>query len=197
MSTLRVGNITATGGTGTITVPTGNQISQVDQPSGLQLLFSNTYSNTQTINVNNVFSSTYENYRVVIGLCTTSTTVNNWLRLRSNGADNSTTNYRWGAYFVSTAGGLSGLGNGGDSVFVWSVGTTSDDNGGVIEFYRPAVSTSKTSFSSGPFFQNSATGYAGSSSGVFNSTGAFDGFTLSRDSGQYTSLTLRVYGYRN
>lgn len=49
MSTLRVGNITATGGTGTITVPTGNQIVQTGAVlQVVQTVKSDTFSTTST-----------------------------------------------------------------------------------------------------------------------------------------------------
>jgi hypothetical protein len=72
-----------------------------------------TFSGVSSISLNNVFSSTYENYRIV-GLITGMSTNAMLARMRASGSDNTTSNHFYGAFYV-TASGSSGVDYSGNS----------------------------------------------------------------------------------
>jgi hypothetical protein len=173
----------------------GSAFATLAPAPGLELITSEVFSAVSSVSVNGCFTSAFVNYRIVLGLFAATTGINNWIRFRSSGADQTATNYRWSRLAVPTTGSLTNEGSGSDSVIVYS--RTSDANDtAVLEVYSPAVAGAKTGLASGPFAENSATFHSGFTAGIYNATGAFDGFTLSRDSGTMTG-TLRVYGYED
>jgi hypothetical protein len=85
--------------------PTGALGGTVSQPQGLVHINTTSFSAVSSFSLpDNTFSSTYDNYRLIIDLsASTSTTLR--LRYRASGVDNSSSIYTFGGYFggVSTA----------------------------------------------------------------------------------------------
>jgi hypothetical protein len=144
-----------------------------------------------TTNVNNVFTSDYKNYRLVIAT-TTCTSADITMRLRVGGADNTTSNYnnaRNQSLYNTTA--PTSVGAAGVNAF--SIGRTDsgDPGGGIsIDVYNPQTAL-RTWFTGqsvdAQIFMNVG--------GYFDLTTQFDGFTLF-GSATWTG-TVSVYGYRD
>lgn len=83
---------TAAAGTNTTQLATTAFVTAADAlAGGLVLVASATFTTASTCSINNCFTSTYENYRVVIsGFSTTSTSANILMRFRNAGTDRAT-----------------------------------------------------------------------------------------------------------
>lgn len=162
--------------------------------SGLVYITQASWASGGTVSVNNCFTSTYSAYRLVLRNMKHATTdVNVLLRFRANGSDTQT-GYYWGLNAVTWAGAAnsSALAN-TDSI---RTGVASSTNAGaaVIDVIDPQK-TNVTSVS----FQGSYSATGGETrngSGVLNNTTVYDGFSLIANSGNFTALTVYVYGYR-
>jgi hypothetical protein len=144
-----------------------------------------------TTNVNNVFTSDYKSYRLVIAT-TTCTSADITMRLRVGGADNSTSNYNY-ARLQSLYNATAPTSVGAASQAAFNVGRTdSGDPGGGISFdiYNPQTAL-RTWFTGqsidAQIFMNVG--------GYLDLTTQFDGFTLF-GSATWTG-TVSVYGYRD
>lgn len=163
----------------------------VSTPTALVLISSTTIgSAVSSVTVNNAFSSTYDNYKILISGGVASTAQNMTLQLGSTA-----TGYYW-SYAGITFGNVGANGNGSNSTsFIGvGVGTTtatsanfdlespflSDET--VVRFTRVDVQTGGSSATGG---------------GFLNNTTSYTGFTIAPVSGTYTGGTIRVYGYKN
>lgn len=161
---------------------------------GLVKITNQSFSASTAVNVNNVFSSTYTNYRIVMDW-TASVNQILYMRLRNAGTDYSTGN----KYFTYAWNGVWGNVDAPDAN-QWTVGynNSSPTQGGlIIDIFRPAVS-GETSLTfqqvggkSGSYLYAAVQGAAG----VWN-TRTDDGFTLYPSAGNMTG-NVRVYGWRN
>jgi hypothetical protein len=142
------------------------------------------------VNVNNCFSSTYENYRVVVNLTGATAGALN-MRLRNAGADLTTSTYsRFGVDAGATAPAASNLA--AQSAFLLAGSLGSNRWSGHIEFFKSQESAVKSFVATAVIESGYGVLYGG-----FNSTAtAHDGFSIYPASGTITGL-IRVYGYRN
>ena len=162
----------------------------------LTLISSTTFSGSSAHNINDVFSTTYQNYLVQLNMDAPSATGYQQLRLRVSGADNTTSNYFWsGIYNVSSAPTPAGEGAGSQTSFTYG--------------YIESAGTASMTFNIANPFETKATTYSNimarttgsasliySNAGAFNTTTSFTGFTLYPASGTITGK-VRVYGYNN
>jgi hypothetical protein len=161
--------------------------------SGLTLITRQAYTSALTINVDNVFSSTYDNYRIIVrnsagnipGIS---------MRLRVSSADNTTSNYTttvieaisgttyaFGRYDVSQSSFYNGsIAFTGTSM--WSFDVASPNL------------TQETQFI-GNNAQIDGGFRSGTIAGIFNATTSFTGFSLYGASGTATGV-VTVYGYQ-
>ncbi len=70
----------------------------------LVLVNTTSFTSQSSININNCFSSSYENYKIMI-LATSSTTSQFTMRLRASGTDSSGSNYNLKGYYSGTGAG--------------------------------------------------------------------------------------------
>jgi hypothetical protein len=157
----------------------------------LTLITSESFSAVSSVSVNGCFTSTYQNYRILIS-ATSSADNQNAFRLRASGSDNSTANSYTFQDFVADGNFVGGGRTTGTSANFARFG--GDINYAVLEFTQVAeakatgfISLSQAGVSGGLIYQ-----YVGR----HNQTVAYDGFTIFPPSGTITG-TLRVYGYRN
>jgi hypothetical protein len=162
---------------------------------GLSLITSGTMTAAASISFNNCFTSTYDQYQIVIAGMVGSTAIDLGMRLRAAAVDASGANY----------------------AYAWSGGGPAPaDSARAVSQTRmiigPNVGTGRTDMSFtvyGPALA-SATGWTGfmnrdggntaySVVGGHTVTTAYDGFTLLTSSGTVTTPTngIRVYGYKN
>jgi hypothetical protein len=167
-------------------------IADTDQPPGLQLIKTQTVGTTvSTVDVTSVFSSDYENYRVVIRNVDASTAGGNFLQIRFNTTGN---NHFGSCYYDAYAGNNTGTSrsNGVNGIPI-CVQTTDDDMFVSIDILGPNISSRRTAFSGG---YSSGT-FAGWCSGIFTATTQLTDFTIFPASGTLTGGTVKVYGYRD
>lgn len=164
----------------------------ISNASSLVLLNTTTVSAVSSISLNNVFTSSYNNYLVTFnGLGSAAEYLR--FRFRANGTDYTATGYnvtkieRAGSGFFTDAGvaNLAGIG---------FIRLTKSDI--VMNIFSPYVANTNSSFvSNGIFLQQGSQhgNYQGSSS--IDSTSQYDGFTIFPDLGTITG-TIKVYGYK-
>ena len=156
-----------------------------------------TYGTTTALNFDNVFTSSYENYRVVVGNMRLSAITGPVIRMRVGGVNNSAASYFYaqvGLYYNGTAAN-----NNGASVTEWNTGAYCDASGLgfstlAFDIFGPAI-TQRT------IIHTTATGLAGSAymrlgGGLHDNTSAFDGFTIYPFAGGTMGTRVSVYGYR-
>jgi hypothetical protein len=163
--------------------------------SGLTLVSSDSLS-ASTININSVFSATYENYVLILNVTNMSLGANIRFRLRASSTD-TTTNY--GMQLVQTY--TSNL-NYQESVITdyWQFGNADPDQCWmVVELARPNVAANTFAIS------HSITGFSGTFNDLLSewygavqkSSTQFDGITIYSHNGATITGTMRIYGRAN
>jgi hypothetical protein len=151
------------------------------------------FTTSSAVNVNDVFSTTYKNYKVMLNITSSSATaVNCTYRFRVSGADNSTSNYAMqvlSANDTTVSGGRVTAQNVGYFTDMLNVNSNQE-----ITFFNPFATelsyTTAVGMSSAPtpILQQRFCG--------FNATTSFTGFSIIPSSGTVTG-SLTVYGLVN
>lgn len=162
---------------------------------GLQFITSSTFSAVASVSVNDCFSSTYNNYRVIVSAGSASITGGQTLemRLRVSGADNTSSNYNW-ARFVYFNGGSSVVGA-TDTAFELNGATAYTNFSLAVDVIDPQTTNATQILSQSLLNQNGNLALVGSSGGVMTVTTSYTGFTLFPSSGTFSG-TIAVYGYQ-
>lgn len=150
-----------------------------------------TFTTVNSISLNGVFTSAFDNYRMVWRI-DPSANVNTSLRLRASGSDITSADYDW-ARVSSTYGGVANQ-TGADnatSFGITSTGASTLVSLGSSDFIGPNLAE-PTGFSSTTSFEGSAGLYVG----TFFANTVADGFTITPGSGNISG-SIRVYGYQN
>jgi len=165
---------------------------------GLTLINTTSFSAVASQSVNDVFSATYTNYKILVkASCSSATQLS--LRMRVGGSDLTTSSYMFGGAYVQFTGSSTVAGE--------NVGTTTtagfnildvDGNPGYarIEMFDP-FATEQTGLIYDQVFNSGGsrnTGYWEAFSGLTTVTTSYTGFTLLPAAGNITG-TVRVYGY--
>lgn len=156
--------------------------------SGLTLIDVQNFSGSSGIEVNNVFTSTYTNYKLVFSNITTSTSAYVSYRERVSTTNNAT-NYKKGQYYRQfTSAGTNSGGTEGN-LFDWDTDST-NTMGGTLELQCPAT-TAYTGYqwSASESYQYHVGG------GFHANATAYDGYYFWPYSGTMTG-TVSVYGYQ-
>ena len=158
--------------------------------SGLTLINVQTFSASSGINVDNVFTSTYTNYRLVFSNITTSTSIYVSYRERASSTNNAT-NYKKGQYYRSYTSGTAGTNSGGTEGNLFDLNTDATNTmGATLELQCPAT-TAYTGFQ----WSASSSDQTHIGNGIHANAVAYDGFTLFPYSGTMSG-TVSVYGYQ-
>jgi hypothetical protein len=166
-------------GSGTATVSANGQIS---------------ISGASNIVINGVFSSQFENYKLImsqVGLATGVQAI--YLRLTKSGISSDTLYYAHTVYGLYS--GTTLYGNNRNNNADWmlmTTSTTSDTSGGFVDFQSPFVASSRTSI------QHVGSNYDASwgATGLHNVKDSYDGIRLI-PGGSTLSGLFRIYGYNN
>lgn len=162
---------------------------------GLYFIASGTFSAVTSVSVNNCFSSTYRNYRIVIGELSHSTTSVNRIRMRVGGVDNSATAWDYAYRGIYATGAATDNTNTTQTGLY--VGDTNSTVTGVSSFsfdvYSPYMAQ-RTIFM-GQILNLYTAFFSENGGGVHNVTSSFDGFTLYTSAGTISG-NYQVYGYR-
>jgi len=144
-----------------------------------------------TVEVTGAFSSTYDNYKILIngGVCSADTFLTMIL-------GSTTTGYYWAAATTFySSGAFVGTSTPNDVSFSrLAVGTTASFN---VEMTVMSPNLAKATAVNNAFTSLMTTGYAGFGSGFLNNTTQYTAFTLGLSSGTITGGTIKVYGYAN
>ena len=180
----------ANGGFGLVLIKPSSVVNGTDNGKGTV-----SFSGASTVSLNDVFSATYDTYKVIINW-TSATAQNLGMRLRVSGADNSTAgNYMWGENGLTFSGGSSLNNNSSDTS--WNMEYT-DTNGAVMamDIYDPFSSTKITRFNglSTTRLSTAAASFYRGHGGNMTVTTSYTGFTIFVSSGTITG-SVSVYGY--
>lgn len=179
-------------------VPSGYTSAQVVQavPTGINsalVLISSTTigSAVSSVTVSSAFSSTYDNYRIMLSGGVASGTITLSLKLGST----ATGYYSFGSYGFATGASLTGLNANNSTSWnaCWAGETT--NLSGFCELYNPNLAKSTGIQSWRPAMAASTAQYV--FVGFESSTTQHTAFTVTADSGTITGGTIRVYGYTN
>lgn len=157
--------------------------------AGLTLIASSSFAAVSSVSINNCFSSTYQNYRI---LFTSTGSVSNRpvMRLRVGGVD-STTNYAGylldGASNAATAAALSA------QFWPFVAGSSASSAFACVDLFSPAEAVPTGALSLGVSAVTDVRFFGGR----HTASTAYDGFTLYGDSSGNITGNVRVYGYRN
>jgi hypothetical protein len=161
---------------------------------GLVHIETQSFSAVASQSFNDVFSATYDNYKVIIYSGNNSNTANVTFRFRALNADNSTSNYFLQRSIVNQTGTASAGADNGTTSFQLN----SNISGAAlfrhtIDILDPKSNSNASIYGSG---FSDVSGYGTRFyGGVFNANTSFDGFSLINSSGNF-SATVSIYGYR-
>lgn len=150
-----------------------------------------TFSGSNPVNINGVFSSTYRNYKVLINISTSSQVLLNY-RLRVSGADNNTGNYSQ-QRMVADNTTIAGARTTGQTTGIIGQLVLSDFSFFECNFFQPFETTKTGLVVTGT--SNVGGSYITNVGAQFGAATSFDGFSIFPVSGTITG-TLSVYGFR-
>jgi hypothetical protein len=161
-----------------------------------------TFSGCSSVSLNDIFSTTYDNYRIIINSNNSTVSAqSNFLRMRVGGADNSSANYRWcGLYIFDNAVNPTVTGQASNGLGTSFYSGASSSTAGftpvtVLDLSNP-FATKHTSYVSSDYSydQFGTRGGVDTQGGVMSVTTSYTGFTIFSGSGNITG-TVTVYGY--
>jgi len=165
--------------------------------AGMVLLNTTSFSAVASQSVNSVFNATYNNYRILVALTSSSASDTVYLRLRASGTDDTSGNYNR-TLVESNSGGVTNRYDSGATSLDATVTHSPSANGGgfSLDLERPFL----TQWSAGLLNstgRGSTGGWVGRAGGFTHSVAtSYDGLTIFTGSGTITG-TVRVYGYKN
>jgi hypothetical protein len=161
----------------------------------LTLIYSMPFTSSSAHNVNDVFSSTYDNYLVAISVDNGAADFCN-LRFRVSGSDNTSSNYYWSDIFnqSSTQAPAGNYSNG--LTTSWRLGFFEANSYGysLVNIFNPNRTANTSANWEHNRFASNSTNQRGS--GTLSVTTAYTGFTIFPPTGNMTGK-VRVYGYQN
>jgi hypothetical protein len=158
---------------------------------GLVLVKSQTIGTTvASVTVSDAFSSTYDNYKIVIsgGSGSTAARLNISLGATATGYYNGVVGYAF-------SNSLVGIGLASTSNFDYAGYFNTDGLSFNAELINPNLA--KNTFINGQYNENKTNGSGFNFSGYLANTTAYTAFTIGASSGTLTGGTIRVYGYAN
>ena len=182
---------------GVLSLPSGTGTIAKTTDQGLVHINTTTFSAVSSVSIDDVFTSDYDNYRIIINSLSTNGAQALLMRLRLAGTDNTTANH----YYMSAGhdSGNSGSSFGAGNQTRWQL-TFMDTNVAsitAIDFPKPWVSERKFVVCTSTGMNSNNTQYATRVTGLAqNGASSGDGFTTFVSSGTITG-TIRVYGYKN
>jgi hypothetical protein len=158
---------------------------------GLTLVTSQAFTTSSAVNVNNCFTSTYENYKLLL-TNTGSTTLNIRMRMRASATDDTSANY----YNQSVNGNVASV-TGAQETTQTSMRVATgrtEPAAHTIDVFQPQLAAATAAVSLGGTGSTNPSVYMWLA--YHNVATAYDGFSLITSTGTITG-TLRVYGYSN
>ena len=162
--------------------------------AGFDLISTTAFSAVSSQSINDVFSSTYNNYKIVIHYDGSADAALR-MRLRVSGSDNSSSNYGLATWNVRSGAQAAGGGFTETSWALTDAGGSVRRSGVSIDVYDPfnTANTSMTGLSAQP--NGFSSQFVFMTGGSLSVTTSYTGFTIYPASGTITG-TVSVYGYR-
>ena len=183
-------------------VYTGSSFQDVYPPAatsqGMTLINTTSFSGVASQSVNNVFSSTYDAYRIQVLFTSTAFTDGNLrLRMRVSGADDTTSNYYTQVTGFTDFNNTDNFRESNQTSFF--VGATDAGNTGgqyhfKLDLFNPFVSSQTTNTGQSDTINGSAAVVLYNFGHLFNATTSFTGFTFFPSGGTMTG-SVSTYGY--
>ena len=167
----------------------------VGASSGLTFIGRTTVAGSSTVNINNVFSSTYTNYQIVTNL-TTSAITTIQMRLRVSGADNTTSNYNIAYAYqqIVTAQSTGFVVSQGQSLFNLQGINGLAANINMTIFNPQATASTTMAFNSNHADSTAQGWYVFNGGAAFTASTSFDGFSLLTGGAPTFTGTIDIYG---
>lgn len=176
-------------------------------PFGLTRLVNQNVTASSGYAVDNVFTSQFPNYKVVIKVDAMSAgnIVAMNMQYRRAGVTQTATNYYAGTFYMSIDGGATGVftrSNGAGNIYLGACGVPSTPSLFNLDIFSPNVSTTFTQHTLQAMTHYNGTSVANSSNvplwggGTHNVNTDLDGIILTPGSGTWTG-NVKIYGYRN
>ena len=165
---------------------------------GLVHLHTETFSAVSSVSVDDVFTSDYQNYRVVVFLASMSASTVVLMKFRNAGSDLSASGYLSNNRGLSDGGTLASHNFAGATTGM-SLGFTSSAHNfaSFIDVFDPAGTQRPVIIGETQGQLSGASGFASwRIGGKYNAAATADGMSLIISSGNMTG-SLRIYGYRN
>jgi len=166
--------------------------------SGLTFITGGSLSGTAT-SIDNCFSATYLNYKIVLNDLIVSVGSRVAFRMRVSGSDNTTSNYTFGVFGIDTAGStvVAILAAANGTSFRLTTGTDIGSGMSTSFDLQNPFASKPTSFGVANLMQGE-TATACVANGVFKATTSFDGITFFPFTSPETLTgTYKIYGYAN
>jgi hypothetical protein len=166
--------------------------------SGLVYVTQTTFTNSTSVNIDNVFTATFQHYRVLFRITNASANGTVTMRMRGSGSTNALSNYAFGGFISYSGSAIISSANSGGTTTGFPV-TESDTTyypnlPCVVEVMNPAETYRTTIFSNG-FTPVNPQFYYRQMGGAMSVTTAYDGMALVPSSGNISG-TITIYGYR-
>ena len=175
-----------------VKIGTNAWMAQGQGSPGLVHIASSTFSAVSSFSINNCFTSTYDNYRIV-GEFTGNTALGLNGRLRLAGSDASGSNYDVNDLTMGASTVVDTQTNNTTSVNV-GAGNTGRRSGFVLDVFSPAIAQETTFIGLRSYPLDDIRGNVQFAN--HNLATAYDGITVFPNTGN-VSGTIRIYGYRN
>lgn len=162
---------------------------------GSHLINTTTFTTSSAVTLDGIFTSTYDNYALVLNYTATNNGVL-YARFRNGSGDVTGSNYYWGGFYIPQTSTASVNGENGGTVLDYcriALTATSGQVSGTVSIYQPNVSAAPTQFIS---HHQGIEPYSRYLSGSYAATGAMTGIKIYPNAGTITG-TVRVYGLRN
>jgi hypothetical protein len=154
------------------------------------------FSGASSVSINTVFSSTYENYLLLINLTTNSANDGDiYFRLRSSTTD-ATTSYYWGRRGWTSSGvGTDGSGSNASNITIMTMDASNVGNQHVqLNVFSPFLAQKTKVGWLGSAQTDSGLFYGQFGGGFLDNANSYDGFSIVNQNGTSTGK-LSIYGY--
>jgi len=171
------------------TAATGLKWAAAGGSAGLVFIQKGTFTSTSVVNVNSCFSSTYDNYRILVKVSGSSPTLGEVrLRMRSGTTDNTASSYNFQRLYAqsTSVGGQSATNQTSSVMGPWNT----DLSWFATDMWSPFLAANTGYATVSSYNQTHIDNF----SGAHKVASSFDGFTMFPDAGNITG-EVWVYGY--
>ena len=162
--------------------------------AGMVLLNTTSFSGVASQSINDVFSSSYDNYRILLDVTGSTSPMSLSMRLRVAGADNTTSNYYY-QYIQGNSTSVTGARAAASTSWILDGGLNTDRFSYVLDLANPNLALTKSMIELGAQKYNAAASITTFfASYGFGAATSFTGFTVFPSTGNITG-TVSVYGY--